>query len=99
LLAASVRSTLRGGDAIFVGHLVRRTEWRRNGASGPPPYIALLALCVLAASRMAREQVKGIERTAYYPQLNPLLNRPQFGGMPPGFEQVDESLEGLVSMA
>jgi hypothetical protein len=89
-LAAAVRATLRGGDAIFVNHLVRRTEWRRSGIAGPPPYVALLALCVLAASRMARDPVKSIERTAYYPQLNPLLNRPQFDGMPPGFEQVDD---------
>lgn len=96
-LAAAVRATLRGGDAIFVGHLVRRTEWRRSRTQGPPPYIALLALCVLAASRMARDPVKGIERTAYYPQLNPLLNRPQFAGMPPGFEQVDDLWSDLCS--
>jgi hypothetical protein len=89
-LAAVVRGTLRPGDDSFVGHLVKRTEWRRNGLVGPPPYIALLALCVLAASRMARDPLKGITRTAYYPQLNPLLQRPQFEGMPPGFDQVDD---------
>ncbi len=89
-LAAAVRPTLRDGDAIFVNHLVWRTAWRRGGATGPPPYLALLALCVLAASRMARDPVKGIERTAYYPQLNPLLDRPRSSGMPPGFEQVDD---------
>jgi hypothetical protein len=94
-LAAAVRATLRGGDAIFVNHLVRRTEWRRSGAQGPPPYLALLALCVLAASRMARDPVKGIEGKAYYPQLNPLLNRPQFDGIPPGFEQVDDLWKDL----
>lgn len=94
-LSAAVRSTLRGRDPIFVSHLVRRTEWRRDGANGSPPYIAILALCVLAASRMAHDPVKGIERNAYYPQLNPLLNRPHFDGMPPGFEQVDDLWKDL----
>jgi hypothetical protein len=93
--AAAVRTTLRGGDSIFVHHLVRRTEWRQNGCGGPPPYLGLLGLCVLAASRMARDPEKAIERTAFYPQLNPLLNRPQFSGMPPGFEQVDDLWKDL----
>jgi hypothetical protein len=94
-LASAVRRTLRGGDSIFVDHLVRRTEWRKKGCTGPPPFLALLALCVLAASRMARDPEKRIERNAFYPQLNPLLNRPQFGGMPPGFEQVDDLWKDL----
>jgi hypothetical protein len=89
-LASAVRSTLGSGDVPFVDHLVQRTQWRKDGMNGPPPYIALLALCVLAASRMARDAESGIETTAFYPQLNPLLNRPQFGGMPRGFEQVDD---------
>ena len=88
-LAAAVRGTLSRGDSRFVGHLVARTEWRRSGMDGPPPYLAVLALCVLAASRMARDPEAGIAPQAYYPQLNPLLSLPQFAGMPPGFEQLE----------
>jgi hypothetical protein len=88
-LAAAVRGTLSRGDSRFVGHLVARTEWRRSGMNGPPPYVAVLALCVLAASRMARDPEAGIAPHAYYPQLNPLLNLPRFGGMPPGFDQLE----------
>jgi hypothetical protein len=94
-LAAAVRTTLRRGDSIFINHLVRRTEWRQSGCSGPPPYVGLLGLCVLAASRMARDPERAIERNAYYPQLNPLLSRSQFSGMPPGFEQVDDLWKDL----
>ena len=89
-LAAAVRTTLRHDSSLFASYLAQRTRWRKDGCEGPPPYTGLLALCVLAASRMARDPVKGIERTAYYPQLNPLLHLPRFDGMPPGFNQVED---------
>jgi hypothetical protein len=37
---------------------------------------------------MARDSKRGIESNSYYPQLNLLLGRDTFGGMPSGFEVV-----------
>jgi hypothetical protein len=37
---------------------------------------------------MARDSTRGIEPNAYYPQLNPLLGKPPFSGMPSGFGAV-----------
>lgn len=86
-LATAVRLTLGSGDGRFGWHIGARDEWREH-ESGYPPYIGLLGLCVLAASRMAREPTKGIESNAYYPQLNPLIGLATFGGQPSGFELV-----------
>jgi hypothetical protein len=96
LLASSVCAGLRRrSESLFIRYIVKRTEWRRNGMCGPPPYIGLLGLCVLAASRMARDTDQRIEPTAYYARLNPLLNLPQFGGMPVGFDALDHLWQDL----
>ena len=86
-LVQAVRLTLGTGETRFASHLVERDKWRQR-EDGYPPYIGLLGLCVLAASRMARDSARGIEANAYYPQLNLLLGRPAFDGMPSGFERV-----------
>jgi hypothetical protein len=86
-LSNAVRTTLGTGDSRFAWHILARDRWREN-EQGYPPYIGLLGLCVLAASRMARDSQRGIESNAYYPQLNLLLGRGTFAGMPSGFEVV-----------
>ncbi len=60
--------------------------WRRVRAS--PPYIGLLAFCVLAGSRMQAETEHGISSTNYYTQLNRLLGFPDRAGAPRGFDRL-----------
>ena len=47
-------------------------EWKIGGSKGPPPSLPLLALAVLAATRMAREE--GISAANYYLRFRRLLN-------------------------
>jgi hypothetical protein len=85
-LARGVRATLAAttGLAAWV-HAV--PEWRLT--HDVPPYIAVLGLCVLAASRMATDPDAGIYSNDYYKRLNPLLGRSADAGMPGGFEALD----------
>jgi hypothetical protein len=94
-LATSVARELRRGDSLFLPFLVARTRWRAGGAPGPPPYLAALALSVLAAARMASDTDAGIAPNAYYPRLNALLGRDIHAGMPPGFEQLSSLWQDL----
>ena len=59
--------------------------WRNGGAADEPPYVAVLALCVLAGSRMAADPSAGIAAHAYYPHLNRLLGRDDRAGQPGWF--------------
>jgi hypothetical protein len=93
-LSNAVGATLGPGESRFAWHILARDRWRAS-EDGYPPYVALLGLCVLAASRMARDGERGIEANAYYPHLNPLLGRDTFAGMPPGFELVGSLWEDL----
>ncbi len=47
-------------------------EWKMRGSRGAPPSLPLLALAVLAATRMAREE--GISSANYYLRFRRLLN-------------------------
>jgi hypothetical protein len=62
--------------------------WRYEGASGLPPYVGLLGLCVIAASQMETDKRQGIGGHAYYPRLKALLGREPTTGIPDGFERV-----------
>ena len=70
-------------------------EWRRAGAIGPPPYLALHALAVLAGSRMARESSAGVASHNYYARYNELIGRPADSGQPPGFDDLGRLWEDL----
>lgn len=94
-LAHAVRRELqtgRGRGWMFTPFTRASREWRSSGATGFPPYIALLALFVLAGTRMARDVEAGIVGHAYYARLNPLLDRPADAdpARPPGFEAVQQ---------
>src|SRR4051794_39537093 len=46
--------------------------WRRSGHTGPPPFLSVLAITVLAATT-----VSGRNRGSYYGRLNDLLGLPE----------------------
>jgi hypothetical protein len=54
--------------------------WRRSGFTGPPPFVSVLAVTVLAATLAGRPNDR-----SYYPQLNELLGLPGHG-MPRYFD-------------
>src|SRR3954451_9033022 len=83
-LSRAVRARLATEGSLGAS-VTRALRWR--GRSDEPPYVAFLALTVLAASRMAAEPEKGVHSNDYYARLNPLLGRGTFDGTPPGFEE------------
>lgn len=85
-LAQAVQHTISepGGVIQFAGHTSRFTKWRRsltpaNAVSkkgdvvelAPPPIVALLTTCVLAAERMGADPT--LPSHAYYPRLGEVL--------------------------
>lgn len=86
----AVRSRVsRGGTNPFARFLWLE-NWRaqvRVDPSVPPPFLGLMGLCVLAASRMAADPEAGITAGNYYARLNDLLGLDS-RGMPPSFEKV-----------
>ncbi len=55
------------------------TAWMRSGGERKqktPPFLAILGLCVLAASRMHAESTTHVGAGNYYGRLNQLLDRP-----------------------
>ncbi len=87
-LADAVRAELRSAGSPFWPLVRRARAWRREGAVGIPPYIALLGLFALAGSRMGSDDRAGVATNAYYPRLNQLLGRDQGAGMPEGFDRL-----------
>ena len=67
----------------------RTREWhhQHNEVIHPPPYIALLGLCVLAASMMHRDDSLSLAANDYYSHLNTLLGR-DATGRPPDFDTI-----------
>lgn len=55
----------------------------------PPPFLALLGICVLAASKMSPDPEHGISGGNYYVHLNELLGFNETGA-PPCFDEVTE---------
>lgn len=93
-LACAVQQKLDRPPQLFKTWLNELADWR---ASQPvPPYIALLSVFVLAASRMKAEPEEGISSNDYYKRLNPLLARPIGAEIPPGFEDVARLWEDLA---
>ena len=85
---------MAGGPGL-VEFLRQVPGWRKHGDS--PPYIACLALTVLAASRMASDEEAGVHGNDYYARLNPLLYREPSEGQPSGFEQLARVWADLAS--
>jgi hypothetical protein len=52
-----------------------------------PPFLAVLGLCVLAASKMERDTARDLASNNYYARLNDLIGR-SHSGRPPKFEEV-----------
>ena len=85
-LAEAVRSTLHfeQGVRALNSHTRRFIAWRKEHVAGagrrskrlteeptPPPVVAILAVCVLAATKMGEDQ--SLAAHAYYPRLNQVL--------------------------
>lgn len=62
--------------------------WRKGGNHGPPPYIAMLSVAVLAGSRMARDPQAGVASHNFYRRYNELIGYPPDSGQPAGFEEL-----------
>ncbi|MFF0278222.1 hypothetical protein [Streptomyces sp. NPDC004330] len=90
---AAVRSVVFGRDP-FGGIASRARQWRRNGATGAPPFIAALAATVLSASRMNRSEGSAVGRFSYYGPLRELLGLHEGSGMPDGYDVIIPTLWG-----
>ncbi len=84
--SGAARESLSRAPNLFRPWIRQLPTWRADGEI--PPYIALLALCVVAASRMQADPEERIAANDYYSRLNPLLGRLPHSGMPPGFDEV-----------
>jgi hypothetical protein len=78
-LARSVRSRVRASEPL-AAWTQDAVAWRRSGYAGPPPFLALLAVTVLAATTIGGRSDRG-----YYSRLNDLLGLPG-RGMPRYFD-------------
>lgn len=88
VLAVRAELDTRGGS---FSRFSAMTGWRK--VRDEPPYLAALALTVLAASRMEGDAV--IASHNYYAQLNRLLAREGHSGGPPGFDLLRAQWEDL----
>lgn len=82
----AVRS-LGGPDQLINTFLQMGVLWALGSSRGEPPFIAGLALCVLAASRMGGEPGE-VASHNYYKWLNEGLGRGSQAGIPPGFDRM-----------
>ncbi|MER5580472.1 hypothetical protein ABT090_02245 [Streptomyces asoensis] len=90
---AAIRSVVFGRGP-FEGIASRARQWRRNGAIGTPPFIAVLASTVLAAARMNRSGGTGVGRFSYYGPLRELLGLHDGFGVPDGYDVIVPTLWG-----
>jgi hypothetical protein len=88
---AAIRSVVFGRNP-FDGVASRARQWRRKGAVGTPPFIAVLAATVLAASRMNRSEDTTLGRFSYYGPLRDLLGLYEGLGMPDGYDVIVPTL-------
>ncbi|MBT2489115.1 hypothetical protein J7E96_11395 [Streptomyces sp. ISL-96] len=88
---AAIRSVVFGRGP-FDGIASRARQWRRNGAVGTPPFIAVLAATVLAASRMNRSEGTVLGRFSYYGPLRELLGLYEGSGIPDGYDVIVPTL-------
>ncbi|WP_158712367.1 hypothetical protein [Streptomyces sp. NRRL F-5135] len=89
----AIRSRVFGRDP-FEGIASRARRWRRHGAAGDPPFIALLAATVLAASRMHRSDNPAVGKFSYYGPLRELLGLHEGSGIPDGYDVIVPTLWG-----
>ncbi|SNS38915.1 hypothetical protein SAMN06893096_103497 [Geodermatophilus pulveris] len=83
-LLSAVRSRVAASEPL--GPWLRQAHrWRREGRVGNPPWVAVLAVTVLAASGGGRDDGLLIHERAYYKPLRRLFGLPQ-GAQPPDFD-------------
>ena len=71
------------------GRFFRATlEWRAAPEEKPPPYIAMLAVAVLAGSRMAGDPSQRVASHNYYRRYNELFGWDPDSGQPAGFDEL-----------
>ena len=90
---AVINSWLATRDGSFTRFTSGVKGWRRVRST--PPYVAGLAFCVHAASRMAGDTAAGIASHNYYAQLNRLIGRDDGAGIPPGFDGLGDAWRDL----
>ncbi|MDA8332204.1 MAG: hypothetical protein M0027_13590 [Candidatus Dormibacteraeota bacterium] len=84
-LASTVRAMLRGnGEDPFSRFNESWRQWKAAGATAIPPFLPLLGVAVLAASRM--EASKGVAPHNYYWRLRQLLGLPLTRAAVPGYD-------------
>lgn len=91
-LTVANRNRLRVDEREPLASLKSATRLWRNKADRvgiPPPFLPLLAICVLAATQMQRDAANEIASTNYYRRLNDLLGVSGYQ-RPRGFEDVQE---------
>lgn len=96
-LATAVRREFSSSPSygLYAEFFKATREWRRAGAEGPPPYVALHGLAVLAGSRMARDPSARVASHNYYARYNELIDRPVDSGQPPGFDDLGRLWDDL----
>lgn len=83
----SVSSYVSDINQLFRLSHIRGMKWYRQGAVGYPPFLAVLALCVLAATKMESDAEEHIGGGNYYRRLRELLDTTDRQGMPIEFDQ------------
>jgi hypothetical protein len=85
---SAVRDQLVDDSSPYRRFLYFMRRWQERGTdSDPPPYLSLLGLCVLAASRMASDEV--VRSNNYYVRYHELIGD-ESRGMPHGFRSIAE---------
>lgn len=72
-LCSAVADTLGSGGpaAVFASHMYRTKQWQRSKRTGPPPFLALLAVFCMAAEQMAAAD--GMSSANYFGRLRKAL--------------------------
>lgn len=77
--------------------IMRWRTWERGlrqCPTAPPPFIAFLGFCVLAAADMTSDNARNVTSGNYYLRLNELLGR-SGRTQPPGFDEIERAWERL----
>lgn len=89
----TVRATIRGSQGQFAILSRWAKHWRDRNDRDTPPYVAGLAFCVLAASRMEGDDA--VSPNNYYDRLNKLLGGSGEEKQPENFNLVQLAWEDL----
>ncbi|MGI1811749.1 hypothetical protein [Priestia sp. TGN 0903] len=82
-------------NRIFEIAYIYGRRWFSQGMIGFPPFLSVLAVTVLAASKMNTDLEEGIHGNNYYRRLRDLIQL-EGSGKPRGFEKCNELWEMLV---